>query len=699
MRTLGQVNQRLRQYNRKNYVLLFGSCFFSALLITAYVTMMRSPTVLNVLPEGGDSRKQVVAIFALAAVGCVVFVSYTAALFLKYRSREVGILMALGASKRQVQGELFRDLLSVGVSSCVLGALFGTPLAYGIWQIFRRFIIDSNEMLFRFAPQAYGFAGVFLAVVVLILLVMGIRFVNRTNIIDIVNEQRKTETVPNVKSWFGWVGIFLTAFGALAWYLLPVICIRNLHWYPPAIMDVLTIAPMFVGIYMLLLHTVVCGWRKRKNRYHDIITRSIMKFQGRQTVNNMLVITVLVVGAYFASFYAPMLNTGMMMEIEERPTDYLFRYRMDQDMITWEEIQALAAKYGVEITDHHQEQFANLAVDGQEYVEDKGGKYHYEYAEVYGEGNYMPASAYEAITGQSVEIAKGTYKGVISPGGFGKELLSTDPTKVMNPVTKASLACVFDGYLEDTMLATHYYVMNDEDYMEITRGITDDWLESLVVFNVKDVYGTYDFGSELYREIVERTGKECIVAEYYDRITKEEAQRRGEEYELEDENQKFLEGYGNYQSTEFRLFWKYAPVFRVVDKNDNHTTLAVFLMLFIFISIICFAAVFVIAYTRCITVAINNRQVYDDLKRLGAGRAYLYSSIKSQIGKIFKAPVIVGTSLMYLLYFLIMYMNDGILSPGELAGMRNCGILVAAMTLAIWGFYRMTLRKVCRILL
>ena len=57
-------------------------------------------------------------------------------------------------------------------------------------------------------------------------------------------------------------------------------------------------------MYMILLHTVVNGWRKR-HKYRDIIATSMMKFQGRQTVRNMLVMTLLIAGAYFASFYAP----------------------------------------------------------------------------------------------------------------------------------------------------------------------------------------------------------------------------------------------------------------------------------------------------------------------------------------------------------------------------------------------------------
>ena len=96
MIALSQVNAALRRQNRKNYLLLVLCNFISVLLITAYVTMMRSPTVLQVLPEGGDSRKQVMMIFVLAVIGCGVFTTYAASLFFRSKARETGIFLALG---------------------------------------------------------------------------------------------------------------------------------------------------------------------------------------------------------------------------------------------------------------------------------------------------------------------------------------------------------------------------------------------------------------------------------------------------------------------------------------------------------------------------------------------------------------------------------------------------------------------------
>ena len=46
---------------------------------------------------------------------------------------------------------------------------------------------------------------------------------------------------------------------------------------------------------------------------------------------------------------------------------------------------------------------------------------------------------------------------------------------------------------------------------------------------------------------------------------------------------------------QFRNSWQYMPRFRVLDQADFATTMAVFLMLFVFVAIVCFAAMVVIA--------------------------------------------------------------------------------------------------------
>ena len=65
--------------------------------------------LLEVLPTGGDSRKQMIAIFVLALFGCVVFTIYASALFFRKKSRQLGVLMALGASRKKLAPGLYKE--------------------------------------------------------------------------------------------------------------------------------------------------------------------------------------------------------------------------------------------------------------------------------------------------------------------------------------------------------------------------------------------------------------------------------------------------------------------------------------------------------------------------------------------------------------------------------------------------------------
>ena len=94
-------------------------------------------------------------IFTLAVIGCAVFTTYASGLFFRQKSRETGVFLALGASRAQVRGELYRELGVISLGSCAAGALLGGPLAWVLWQVFRLCVVDTEEMRLVFDPNAY----------------------------------------------------------------------------------------------------------------------------------------------------------------------------------------------------------------------------------------------------------------------------------------------------------------------------------------------------------------------------------------------------------------------------------------------------------------------------------------------------------------------------------------------------------------
>ncbi len=271
--------------------------------------MMRSPTILSVLPEGGDSRKQVMMVFVLAVIGCAVFTAYAAGLFFRQKSRETGVFLALGATRRQLQREMGKELAVISLGSCAAGRGLGGPLAWGVWQLFRLFLVDSQEMALSFDPQVLS------AVPGLCRLRGGDAVLPGRPVHPPHQHHRHRPGVPQVRAYPRGKAVVRKRGHRPGGNRRPgrvsdaVVLYHGSPLVFPLGVDAVFYLPALVGMYMILLHTVVNGWRKR-HKYRDIIATSMMKFQGRQTVRNMLVMTLLIVGAYFASFYAPMLNTS-----------------------------------------------------------------------------------------------------------------------------------------------------------------------------------------------------------------------------------------------------------------------------------------------------------------------------------------------------------------------------------------------------
>lgn len=696
MKTIQQVYAALRRKNRQNYLMLFICNFISVLLITSFSVIMQSHTIQTMLPEGGDSRKQMTMIFILALFGCIVFTGYASTLFFRSKSHEIGIYMALGVKKPIISRLMFSDLALVSVISVLAGVLLGFPLAAGIWQLFRLFVVDSTDMIFK--PDISGFIWplVFSVFCTIMLFFMGWRFIRRSNIVDIINEQHKSEPIRDAKKWYGIVGVLLMVFGAGGAILLPGV-FANLGYTVPFWTNLLFVL-VAIGLYLLLVFLVVRGFGSKKRYYKNIITRSMMRFQGRQTVLNMCVIAVLTAATYFAMFYTPMQLGPSMVGFAARHVDNAFHYRADETNIPNQtDINQLASEEGVVLNDYIETEFVNLATDGydREWTED--GRYGNEYHEIYAENSFLSESAFTAITNTEIKIPSGQFAYVTrtgynhTPYDYFEEM-----TRFTNPDTLKTLSVTFHDEVHYDML-NKYIILNDEDYATITTGLGNEWRETWVQFNVDNVEDSYTFATRLRNAIIDGSSEKSAVYENYDRIERMNAHAAGIEYRGDTEPDLQV-SYDARESSQFNQYWKYTPLFRVADQQNYVMNTSVFLMLFIFMAVICMAAVIVIAYTRCLTIAIANQQIYDDLRHLGAKHDYLYHSVKGQVAKVFLIPATIGTIGIYGFFLLLMYSNSGGIDKGELVALAiNTGLIIV-ISLILWGIYRITLKKVSRML-
>lgn len=690
--TLYSIYAKLRRYNWKSYISLFFCTMLSVILVTSYALIYYSPTVQTILPAGGDSRKQAVMIFAAAVIGCAMFTIYASTLFFKNKSRETGIFFALGADKRKLTKMIFTDVSVTTAAACVTGLAVSFPVAWGIWNLFRLAIVDSREMVYRFGYTGLLLGVIFCAFTALCIFLLGIKFTARTNIMDIINENRKSEPVRDVKAWYGAAGVVLMAAGLLLGFIFPGFLIRKFDFYLPAVWNGVYLLSV-AGVYMLMVYVVVHSRRGRhpERYYRNIISTSMMRFMGKQTVKNMCVIILLVFGADFAIFYTPIILSGVEENIKNNPYDFSYTYEQRIPQVDRQELYDMAEKYGIVIKDYLELETIDLIVDGEEWDEGNGtsGKMKYNYMEEYAYSRFMKASDAGRLTGGRVAVKPGEY--AVLAAKEEADSVYADIGVITDPVTGGKNTpdyignVIFNGDLAVT-LGERIYVLSDKDYEEYNAKLPAENKYRSVLFNIDHWEKYYGFAKELKDEIIKRTPVDAAVFKGYNRYRKKLAEDAGEVYFMDSGS--WEPGKGSLElvpeNSQLSTGWRYYPAFKPLQSQDAIKNMAVFLMLFIYIGIICFAAVGIIAYTRGITIAINYRQVFTDLKRLGADRKYVDFCIKGQLKKIFFYPYLTGCGLIYAFMFLVFKAND---SMGRITASEKQALLIDLGLIVLAGVY------------
>lgn len=689
--TMNKIMEKLRKRNRGQYTLLGTCIFMSVLLVTAFSCMYFSQTVQKLLPDGGDTRKLVWLLFFATVVGCTIFTVYGANLFFRNKSREFGVFLALGEQKRRLTGQLVRELAVVITAYVLLGIAAAIPASWLIWKIFEMLVINAGDLTYRFSLTGIAAGIVFACFLVLCIGMAGKRFVKRANIMEILNEQRRTEMVKEIKPWTGKAGFAMIIGGLFLAMAVPPIwtaaALRQMPFFWNA-----TWLICVAGLYLFLLSAV---GRSKKGRnadryYSNIVSTNLMRFTARQTTRNMCVTSLLIFIMMTAVFWAVTNYTSGSTGGDIAPCDYSLNYPALEKQVTEEEIRALADRHDVRITSYEEVQALELIIRYEERDLDDEGRYYDEVTEKL--ASFLSTSDYERISGREAEVPPGEYKTVTTadyqrniwrgPDGL-RELESPVTGEVMHPVFAGTEE--FDNLAY--MSSPFAFILSDEDYQRLDRALDASNRETMVFFNVSDVFETYAFATELKEEFIRHATALSDHMGAYDAREEALALAQGKEY-----------AYGDPAglSVENDLLmgeWKYAPFFKVQRKVDAMQMVAVFVLLCIYIAIISLSAMGVMSYVRSMTIAQENRKLFEDLERLGANYAYRERVLRQQLKKIYAYPVVAGCLLSLLFSLFLTWFNDMRLQSMEIKLLEIQVVMSLATAAFMYVMYRFSLKR------
>lgn len=696
---MNKIYKKLRKNTKGQYYLLSFCVFLSVLLVTSFSLMYFGPTVQAFLPEGGDTRKMASLLLGVTAVGCFVFTVYASGLFFRFKAREYGILMALGTEKRQLKGLLFKELSVVTALSSFLGLLVSVPASFLIWKLFELFIISNEQMTYRFGVVGF-FPGILFACILAgVLGLAGRRFINRSDIMEILRTQQKTEMVKEIKSWTFPVGVVLTILGILLGAGLPQIAARVFGIGLPGIVNLFYLLSL-VGIYFILLSAVAQS-RTKKNRkkyYGNLVSISLMRFTAKATTKNMCVMTLLIFVCGFSAFYGMQYVLAGGGIDTENSKDFSLHYPVAEDQIGKEEIYDTAASYKIEVTDFTENVASNLVVSyrAKDFDEETS-----RYIEVYKDKEmaalFVSESDFEKLSGQDLAVEPGAYQTVTTTDYNGFFEYEDGLQEVMNPNTGEIYPLTYGGSVESDILAPFSepfaYVVGDEEYRKMTEGLDDAYKENIISFTAVNVEESYDFAKDLLAQYVERATDLSNHMGYWNIWAQKMADEAGEEYDYGDKINMTID------NNMLLGDWKYAPQFNIVTAQDRMQLISVYVMLSLYIFIISLAAVSVMAYVRSISVATDNKGLFESLTKLGADTRYKKNILKKQIARIVQYPGVIGCVLGFVFAFVMNFMNDGMINGVEAKALTILAGMLLGMGMILYAVYKYAMYKAEKIVM
>ena len=223
--TMSNILKKLRNYNKSNYNQFEFCITFAVLLMTAMMSIAQMPIVQLVFPVGGDSRKQLYLILSVSIIGCVVFSLYAASLFLRNKTKEIGVMLALGTVKKDLIKPLNKEIISIVLKCGVIGVVLGEIVTFIIWQGFSQLIVNKEYAVFSISVQGILWGVLFDLIIGLLIVIMSTRTIKKADVISIIKAQNTREKVGEVSKKHLVVGMILIVSGIFFGFLLPKIII------------------------------------------------------------------------------------------------------------------------------------------------------------------------------------------------------------------------------------------------------------------------------------------------------------------------------------------------------------------------------------------------------------------------------------------------------------------------------------------
>ncbi|WP_054941202.1 FtsX-like permease family protein [Paenibacillus ihuae] len=295
--SLNYIIFRNLKKNIKNYYLYVFALIFSVALYFSFVTLQFDPAMDEVagsVKGGAAIGTSSVLLVAIVAI----FLLYANTIFIKRRSREIGLFQLIGLTKGKIFRLLSAENLMLYFGSMILGIVAGFAVSRLILMIlFKILEIDAMAKL-RFSPDALMRTIVVFAAIYMLIMLMNYLFIKGQSILSLFKVSATTQTrIRKMPLWEIVLGLLGITFIAAGYYISTQLFSGKFKEMTELMTAmILILALVIIGTYLFYKGSVSFLFnaiRKSKKGYlsiNEVLSLSSIMFRMK---SNALLLTII----------------------------------------------------------------------------------------------------------------------------------------------------------------------------------------------------------------------------------------------------------------------------------------------------------------------------------------------------------------------------------------------------------------------
>jgi len=266
--------------NMKHYYLYFFALIFSVTLYFSFVTLQNNADVLETVNKSGTATAGFEAATYILYFIVLFFVLYANHLFMKRRSKEIGLYQLIGMTKGLIVRLLAIESILLFVGAVVLGMLAGFFSSRLFAMILLRVLEKEALVTMTFSIEALQKSIIVFAILLVIVLVQMAWMIHRVSLLSLFSAAKQADE--RVKRFsplqmaIGFIGLVLIVYG---------------YYASTKLFDIESAGNLFVNMMIILATTIGGTFLVFRFSVAFIMNSIRLKRNGHLTVHDVLALT------------------------------------------------------------------------------------------------------------------------------------------------------------------------------------------------------------------------------------------------------------------------------------------------------------------------------------------------------------------------------------------------------------------------